>query len=215
MVRRLNNLTKWRVLEPGKLLKLGEKADPENARKIRVEFNTSRPASVFAVIGKERYFVAVIDGYEEVWFSAPGEVHLEVTSNGVVTYFTPESESTAIDLQQQSFTVLSGGRVRDPVYDMIEARMRLNELRNRQLWESEFERMRGEIARLQGADAQTGEIVDDPSDPADPAADSETGGAVDPVLDEGGGVDPAQQGGAGPAAKAAKPPKGSKANAGA
>lgn len=208
MVVRLNNLSKWRKLEPGKTLEL---PGPEHRdRKVRVEFNTSQPAHIEALMGadaKEGTFVAVVNGYEEIWISGRGHITLAITCDAPVWYYTPESENMAIDLQQQSFTNL-GARRQFSDIERIAYQLHQNQVLFQQS-------MAAEMARIAAAntphDPVTGEVEEEGQDDVkDDAVNVE--GDNPSVVGDGGGGDPVQPSQARPAAASRKAAKGVQAD---
>lgn len=202
MVVRIQNVGKWAEIEPGKVLELQGDA----LRKVRLEVNCPAPTrfDVIELVGGENKvtFLAVVVGHETLEFTVTGEAHVAPTSDEGVWFFTNDGDNVAFDVPGAvSFTKVMNRRARNPAQEMIMFKMEQNMLRRLEAQSAEIAVLRQAAeAKAAGADLETGEIEDEPSDSAAVVGGGASGaeGASD-----GGAVEPAKPGAAGSAGAAA------------
>lgn len=182
MVVRIFSLKDWAKLAPGDVLKL---PGGEQSRKIRVEVNCVGPARFDVVVDRaDPVFLAVVEGYEVLEFTAAGDVTLWPTSEHEVWYFTNDGDQIATSRPEAvSFTnIVSRGQVVSPEQELIAAKMFMNMKRREAELLAEVEQLRA--AAQPAHDLETGEIHDEREN--DPGAAGGTGGKTSGD-DAGGG----------------------------
>lgn len=163
MAIKLRELARWNRQTSGKELELPGQA--EEARVIKIEFNTAAPTHIAAVeeYGTPRQgssvFLAVIQGNETLEFTASGTVRLSMTSEEPVFYVTSDGAQIGeAEPDGESFVQLLERRTENE--RLILALERAN--RN---YDALFEEQAAEIARLaaaNGINPVTGEVVEQP-----------------------------------------------------
>ena len=178
MVKRLHNLSKWRELKAGD----GIEFVGERDRRVRIEFNTETATRLHLVHGDDDdtqvTFVTVVEGFDVVEFTAPGNCVLAATSDGEVWYFTNEGDVEATDRQAVSFTKVMNRRARNPELERMMWKMEQNIAARMSVMEAELEARYA--ATGQRYDPDTGEVEDD-----DEIGVGDTGGDTEPPADEG------------------------------
>lgn len=179
MVKRLHNLSKWRELKAGD----GIEFVGERDRRVRIEFNTETATRLHLVHGDDDdtqvTFVTVVEGFDVVEFTAPGNCVLAATSDGEVWYFTNEGDVEATDRQAVSFTKVMNRRARNPELERMMWKMEQNIAARMTVMEAELEARYA--ATGQRYDPDTGEVEDDE------VGGGDTGGDTEPPADEGDG----------------------------
>lgn len=165
MVVRIHNASKWSRLEVGHMLEL---PGTDEVRKVRLEVNCPAPTRLDVIIADKPVFLAVVQGYEVVEFSAAGTVVLSADSESDVFYFTNDGDQIAVDRPLAvSFAKVATRRARNPELEMMMFKAEQNIQRRLAAQQEEFEAMR-EARRLeaeaQGADGETGEVNADDDD---------------------------------------------------
>lgn len=183
MVVRIQNIGKWAALAPGDILPLLG----EGLRKVRLEVNCPAPTRfdvVENINGENKLtFLAVVVGHETLEFSVTGaEAHIAPTSDSEVWFFTNDGDDVSFEVPGAvSFTKVMNRRTRNPAQEMMMFKMEQNMLRRMELQAAEIAELRQVAeARAAGANTETGELEDEPSDSGnDPGADQ--GGAASPA----------------------------------
>jgi hypothetical protein len=202
MVVRIHNVSKWAALQPGDILELRGL----DRRRVRVEFNCPAPTRIDVVEGDKPTFLAIVQGYEVVEFTAGAEVHLVATSEDEVWYFTNDGDQIAVERPEAvSFTKIASRRARNPDLELMMFKMEQNISRRTAALEAELAAMRAAQAPH---DPETGEVED--GEVGDGTADGSDGEAAG---GEVGGTEPAPTGqgaGAGAGAGVSAGPSASK-----
>ena len=122
MVVRIDNISKWAAIQPGEVL-----ACPgTGARRVRVDLNCPAPTRVDVVqVDGEKVkvlaFLAVIEGYQPVEFTAEGDgVHLAFDSESEVWYFTNLGDAISTERPNvKSFAQLASRAARNPELELM------------------------------------------------------------------------------------------------
>ena len=158
MVVRIHNLDKWRMIETGEVLELA----PGPLRKMRFEVNCEHPTRFDVKTPDALTFIAVVQGYEVLEFTAGEGAALVPSSEGEVWYFTNDGDQIATGASAEAvpFTRIMQrkARNRELEFMMMKAEQRMNRRMTEQA---------GEIAELRaqmierGIDPDTGEVIED------------------------------------------------------
>lgn len=181
MVVRLNNLSKWAVLDPGDMLHL----PGTYQRKVRVEVNCEASTSFMLVLKKtdapdKGVFVANVTGHEVLEFSLPGEAWLMADGEGRVWYFTNEGDYPAVEFQNtKPFVELITPSQLDPNVERMMYRMKLNYERNLAAQAEEMAAQAAAIAELRAGQQQETQADDEAED-----SDVDIGGTDEPEAEQ-------------------------------
>lgn len=193
MVVKLWNISDWEPVNQDELFVLPAPPGRVNqSRKIRLEVNASWPTRVTLVRPGHKFFhLAVIDGMETIEFWAAGEIKFSFSSALAGTddveawVYTADGLKTSTEIPDaETFTKIAERRARNPELEWMQYQMMQN-------IERRLGQQREELARLYGANPETGEVNDKPQADGDGAGQGSTGDASD--VPEAGQADPAPE----------------------
>lgn len=120
-MQKIDNLSKWRLVEAGDKMIM----EKRRARKITLHLNGPFQTALYVKQAQEKaVFLATFMGRETVVFTAKGKV--EVVSDQDYYVHTSENETFVGLKDGEKFTRMMVRRERDPQYEEMEYRMRLN-----------------------------------------------------------------------------------------
>ncbi|SEQ49386.1 hypothetical protein SAMN05428969_3273 [Devosia sp. YR412] len=167
---RINNIDKWKRLEPGKHIEL----PGDRLRRVRLEVNCPQPTRFdvieYDINGEEAYgtFIAVIMGKDIIEFTGEGDLTVIPSVDDVaaeVFYFAQDGDQTAVERPgEETFTELMTRQARDPVMERYMYMQQLN-------FERRMDAMQADTAAQIAAmgttfNVRTGEPDDENSPPA-------------------------------------------------
>lgn len=128
---RIDNIDKWKQLEPGKFLEL----PGDRLRRVRIEVNCPQETRL-DVIETDEYgeevagtFIGNIKGKEVLEFTAFGNLTV-MPSNGEeaveVWYFTQDGDKTAVERDEENFMELMTRQARNPEVERLMYMQQLN-----------------------------------------------------------------------------------------
>lgn len=145
MVVRIDAISEWQCIEPGKVLTF----DGAEPRRIRVEVNCPEPTR-FDVVGGggEVVFLAVVQGHETLIFTGTGETQLVPSTGGEVWFYTMDGFNPSVMTLEESFTGVMNRRERNPALERMEMLVRQNERRRDEALEAERAAYRSMMAEM-------------------------------------------------------------------
>lgn len=174
MVVRIHNLSKWLALQPGEMLEL----KGQDKRRVTLEVNCPALTRFDVVIGDVPTFLAVVQGWETLQFSAPAECFLVATSDDEVWYFTNDGDQIAAQRPEAvTFTKIANRRTRNPDLERMMFKMEQNALRREAALRDEIDAMRAAQAEEED---EADEVGDGSVDGAQGAAAGGEGGVTEP-----------------------------------
>lgn len=194
---RIHDVAGWTRCVPGKEIVLAG----DKGRKIILEANCPEPTRFDLVGGDDKVtFLAVIHGLDAIeFYSDDPHVVIAPTTDADFWVFTNDGEYVGYEPDRSppeqggiggTYTRLMQRRARNPEFERLQARMRLNEWRRDQQQAAERAELLAMIAeaRAAGANIDTGEIDGDDTAATGGAKGgaSETGAVQSPPVDDKG-----------------------------